>query len=150
QQAALLVEEQAVGAGVLAVDLRLAVAVQPHDVAVAAGQDAELGVPRRPLAAGAFTGLGLKRRALLEDGIALVLVGRRHRGDDEPHAHGNVHDMTHGRTLRALTVFSLPRGRSDTRAMPRRSRRTPGRCARPPPSPRRAPCRRAPTRPWPA
>src|SRR5262249_44198520 len=48
---ALAVEQQAVGARPLAVDRRLAVAVEAVDAALAAGEHAELRVPRRPLAA---------------------------------------------------------------------------------------------------
>ena len=49
-EAALAVEEQAVGAGVLAIDGLLAVAVAAIDVAAAAGEQAELGMPGRAFA----------------------------------------------------------------------------------------------------
>src|SRR5207244_2665112 len=51
EQSALLIEEKTVGAGVLAPDAGLALAVELVDVAVvAAGQHAEFGMPRRSLA----------------------------------------------------------------------------------------------------
>jgi hypothetical protein len=75
EQTALAVEEQAVSSGVFAVDSRLAVAVELHDMAIATGQDAEFGVPGRPFPAGAGGGLDFQPDARLENG--LIFSGRR-------------------------------------------------------------------------
>src|SRR5262249_45572763 len=79
EQTALVVKEQTVGAGPLAVDPRATIAVELVDVAVAAGEDAELRVPGRSLAAGTSAGLDLQLRTGLEDHI----VGKSRMNKDQ-------------------------------------------------------------------
>src|SRR6185369_1992764 len=68
-EAALAVEQQAVGAGVLAIDHLLAVFVAPPNMATAAGEEAELGMPRGSFA-GALVGEKLRFCAGHEDFVS--------------------------------------------------------------------------------
>src|SRR5207237_110839 len=67
EQAALVVEQQSIGSGVLAVDMRFALPIEPANVPVAAGENAQLGMPRGSLAPGAVFGLDLEPGARGED-----------------------------------------------------------------------------------
>src|SRR5262249_44635017 len=102
QEAAPGVEEEAVGVGVLAEDVRLALAVEPADVAVAAGEHAELRVPRRALAAGALARLDPEQGAGVED--RFFGGGRRGEGQGaERDADEVAHRITSSRRLRPTT-----------------------------------------------
>jgi hypothetical protein len=95
------VKKQPVGAGALTKDVRLAVAIEPVDVPVAAGEHAELGIPRRPLASRAAGGLHLKLGVGGKDSD-LVRMNDGGQKDQQGHQRHQAHDgspaPTHNRT----------------------------------------------------
>src|SRR5712691_232925 len=88
----------------------MAGAVELIDMAVAAGEDAQLWMPGRPLAARAVAGLDLQLGSRLKDrlfGGGRVRQGEQEPGGDEDkaHRHGPPHFGLTGATELAVTVF---------------------------------------------